>query len=44
VAEDEQLPQVVEELCDTHVSPGAPKAKMQLRIKGEWMVPLPNLH
>ncbi|KAG7251383.1 hypothetical protein CRUP_021758, partial [Coryphaenoides rupestris] len=34
VAEDEQLPQVVEELRDAHVSPGAPKAKMQLRIKG----------
>ncbi|XP_035527012.1 obscurin isoform X41 [Morone saxatilis] len=34
VAEDDQLPQVVEELHDVHVSPGAPIAKMQLRLKG----------
>ncbi|CAL8345067.1 unnamed protein product [Merluccius merluccius] len=34
VAEDEQLPQVVDELHDVHVSPGSPIAKMQLRIKG----------
>ncbi|XP_051809579.1 obscurin [Acanthochromis polyacanthus] len=34
VAEDDQLPQVVEELHDVHVSPGAPIAKMQLRVKG----------
>lgn len=34
MAEDDQLPQVVEELHDVHVSPGAPIAKMQLRVKG----------
>ncbi|XP_050925907.1 obscurin isoform X3 [Lates calcarifer] len=34
VAEDDQLPQVVEELHDVHVSPGSPIAKMQLRVKG----------
>ncbi|KAJ3594699.1 hypothetical protein NHX12_004006 [Muraenolepis orangiensis] len=34
VAEDEQLPQVVDELHDVHVNPGSPMAKMQLRIKG----------
>ncbi|CAN9502812.1 unnamed protein product [Ophioblennius macclurei] len=34
VAEDDQLPQVVEELRDVHVSPGSPVAKMQLRVKG----------
>ncbi|KAF7650565.1 hypothetical protein LDENG_00123720 [Lucifuga dentata] len=34
VAEDEQLPQVVEELHDVHVSPGSPIAKMQLKVKG----------
>ncbi|KAM9322751.1 LOW QUALITY PROTEIN: obscurin [Pholidichthys leucotaenia] len=33
VAEDDQLPQVVAELHDVHVSPGAPIAKMQLRVK-----------
>ncbi|CAJ1072457.1 LOW QUALITY PROTEIN: obscurin [Xyrichtys novacula] len=34
VAEDDQLPQVVEELHDVHVCPGSPIAKMQLRVKG----------
>ncbi|KAM9789384.1 obscurin [Neosynchiropus ocellatus] len=34
VAEDDQLPQVVEELHDVHASPGSPMAKMQLRVKG----------
>ncbi|KAM3842719.1 LOW QUALITY PROTEIN: obscurin-like, partial [Diretmus argenteus] len=34
VAEDEQLPQVVDELHDVHVLPGSPIAKMQLRVKG----------
>ncbi|XP_049602920.1 obscurin isoform X5 [Syngnathus scovelli] len=34
VTEDDQLPQVVEELHDVHVSPGSPMAKMQLRVKG----------
>ncbi|XP_028282669.1 obscurin isoform X14 [Parambassis ranga] len=34
VAEDDQLPQVVEELHDVHVSPGAPIAKMHLKVKG----------
>lgn len=35
VAEDDQLPQVVEELHDVHVSPGSPIAKMQLKVKGK---------
>ncbi|XP_051944307.1 obscurin isoform X10 [Hippocampus zosterae] len=34
VTEDDQLPQVVEELHDVHASPGSPMAKMQLRVKG----------
>ncbi|XP_037642968.1 obscurin isoform X42 [Sebastes umbrosus] len=34
VAEDDQLPQVVDELHDVHVSPGSPIAKMQLKVKG----------
>ncbi|XP_030218595.1 obscurin isoform X7 [Gadus morhua] len=34
VAEDEQLPQVVDELQEVRVSPGSPVAKMQLRLKG----------
>ncbi|XP_029381509.1 obscurin isoform X2 [Echeneis naucrates] len=34
VTEDDQLPQVVEELHDVHVSPGAPIAKMELKVKG----------
>ncbi|KAM3604082.1 uncharacterized protein V6R79_006069 [Siganus canaliculatus] len=34
VTEDDQLPQVVEELHDLHVSPGSPIAKLQLRVKG----------
>ncbi|CAL9688567.1 unnamed protein product [Knipowitschia caucasica] len=34
VTEDDQLPQVVEELHDIHVSPGSPIVKMQLRVKG----------
>ncbi|XP_071349021.1 obscurin isoform X11 [Trachinotus anak] len=34
VSEDDQLPQVVEELHDVHVSPGSPIAKMQLKVKG----------
>ena len=35
VSEDDQLPQVVDELHDVHISPGSPVAKMQLRVKGE---------
>ncbi|XP_035861183.1 obscurin isoform X11 [Sander lucioperca] len=34
VVEDDQLPQVVDELHDVHVSPGSPIAKMQLKVKG----------
>ncbi|XP_067109219.1 obscurin [Osmerus mordax] len=34
VSEDDQLPQVVDELHDVHISPGSPVAKMQLRVKG----------
>ncbi|XP_061695247.1 obscurin isoform X3 [Syngnathoides biaculeatus] len=34
VTEDDQMPQVVEELHDVHASPGSPMAKMQLRVKG----------
>ncbi|XP_078790237.1 obscurin isoform X18 [Oryzias latipes] len=34
VAEDDQLPQVLDELHDVHVCPGSPIAKMQLRVKG----------
>ncbi|XP_058481105.1 obscurin [Solea solea] len=41
VAEDDQLPQVVEELCDVHVCPGSPIAKMQLKVKG---FPKPRLY
>lgn len=37
VAEDDQLPQVVEELHDVHVSPGAPFAKMHLKVKGKFI-------
>lgn len=37
VAEDDQLPQVVEELHDVHVSPGSPIAKMQLKVKGMFI-------
>lgn len=37
VAEDDQLPQVVEELHDVHVSPGSPIAKMQLKVKGKFI-------
>ncbi|KAM6920582.1 obscurin [Lycodopsis pacificus] len=33
VAEDDQIPQVVDELHDVHVSPGSPIAKMQLKVK-----------
>ncbi|XP_015254425.1 PREDICTED: obscurin isoform X5 [Cyprinodon variegatus] len=34
VSEDDQLPQVVDELHDVHVSPGSPIAKLQLKVKG----------
>ncbi|XP_035386466.1 obscurin isoform X5 [Electrophorus electricus] len=34
VLEDEQLPQVVDELHDLYLSPGAPNAKMSVRVKG----------
>ncbi|XP_061776442.1 obscurin isoform X15 [Nerophis ophidion] len=34
VTEDDQLPQIVEELHDVHASPGSPIARMQLRVKG----------
>ncbi|XP_068604975.1 obscurin [Brachionichthys hirsutus] len=34
VTEDDQMPQVLEELHDVHVSPGSPLAKMQLKVKG----------
>lgn len=37
VAEDDQLPQVVEELRDVHVSPGSPIAKMKLKVKGKFI-------
>lgn len=37
VAEDDQLPQVVDELHDVHVSPGSPIAKMQLKVKGKFV-------
>lgn len=36
VAEDDQLPQVLDELHDVHVCPGSPIAKMQLRVKGRF--------
>lgn len=39
VTEDDQLPQIVEELHDAHVSPGAPIAKMQLKVKGRLTKP-----
>lgn len=35
VVEDEQLPQVVDELHDLYLSPGAPSAKMSVRVKGQ---------
>ncbi|XP_060940741.1 obscurin [Limanda limanda] len=41
VAEDDQLPQVVEELHDVRVCPGSPIAKMQLKVKG---FPKPRLY
>ncbi|XP_069366648.1 obscurin isoform X48 [Paralichthys olivaceus] len=41
VAEDDQLPQVLEELHDVHVCPGSPIAKMQLKVKG---FPKPRLY
>ncbi|XP_028831493.1 obscurin isoform X4 [Denticeps clupeoides] len=34
VVEEDQLPQVVEELHNVHVCPGAPMAKMQFKVKG----------
>ncbi|XP_072536379.1 obscurin isoform X3 [Salminus brasiliensis] len=34
VVEDEQLPQVLDELHDLYLSPGAPSAKMSVRVKG----------
>uniref|UniRef100_A0AAR2J6N9 Obscurin, cytoskeletal calmodulin and titin-interacting RhoGEF b n=1 Tax=Pygocentrus nattereri TaxID=42514 RepID=A0AAR2J6N9_PYGNA len=34
VVEDEQLPQVVEELRDLYLSPGVPNARMSVRVKG----------
>ncbi|XP_077101387.1 obscurin isoform X23 [Siphateles boraxobius] len=34
VAEDEQLPQVLDELHDLFLSPGAPIAKISVRVKG----------
>lgn len=37
VTEDDQLPQVVEDLHDVHVSPGSPFAKMQLKVKGKFV-------
>ncbi|XP_051970786.1 obscurin-like [Xyrauchen texanus] len=41
VAEDEQLPQVVNELHDLFLSPGAPIAKMSVKVKG---FPSPRLY
>lgn len=35
MAEDEQLPQVLDELHDLFLSPGAPIAKMSVRVKGQ---------
>lgn len=37
VTEDDQLPQVVDDLHDVHVSPGSPFAKMQLKVKGTFV-------
>lgn len=37
VTEDDQLPQIVEELRDVHVSPGTPIVKMQLKVKGAFI-------
>lgn len=37
VTEDDQMPQVLEELHDVHVSPGSPSAKMQLKVKGTFL-------
>ncbi|XP_077471288.1 obscurin [Stigmatopora argus] len=34
VTEDDQLPQIVEELHDVHACPGSPMAKMYLKVKG----------
>ncbi|XP_062847132.1 obscurin isoform X3 [Trichomycterus rosablanca] len=34
VVEDEQLPQILDELHDLFLSPGAPNAKMCIRVKG----------
>ncbi|XP_035994191.1 obscurin isoform X13 [Fundulus heteroclitus] len=34
ISEDDQLPQVVDELHDLHVSPGSPIAKLHLKVKG----------
>lgn len=42
VVEDEQLPQVVDELHDLFLSPGAPNAKMSVRIKGQLCQVLRN--
>ncbi|KAA0704500.1 Obscurin [Triplophysa tibetana] len=41
VAEDEQLPQVVDELHDLFLSPGAPIAKLSVKVKG---FPTPRLY
>lgn len=35
VSEDDQLPQVVHELHDVHVSPGSPIAKLELKVRGK---------
>lgn len=37
MTEDDQLPQVVDDLHDVHVSPGSPFAKMQLKVKGMFV-------
>lgn len=34
VAEEEQLPQVLDELHDVVVSPGAPIVKLEVKVKG----------
>ncbi|XP_052319850.1 obscurin isoform X13 [Oncorhynchus keta] len=44
MAEDEQIPQVLDELHDVHVSPGSPIAKMQLKVKGLACFPAPRVY
>ncbi|KAL8164797.1 UNVERIFIED_CONTAM: hypothetical protein K2H54_007083, partial [Gekko kuhli] len=41
MTEEEQLPQIIDELHDIHVAPGAPLAKFHLKVKG---YPQPRLY